>query len=329
MITKPMPACPLAEPAKIAMDRPTILFVDDEERILRSLRMLFAANYRVLMTTNGHEALEILQRERVHVLVSDQRMPIMTGVDLLRQARDVSPSSMRLLLTGYSDMEAIIGSINDGEVYRYISKPWSADEFRRTVGEAMEIAVSLWDPQPIKIVAPPNNESLEILLLDQSPDIAVAIRTLLDENFPGAYHLDWATSQSEAMAILERGKVSIIISEINVDGEDVTPFLKTLKHFHAQIVTIVLTSFRDTSLLMELINQGQIHRFLPKPVRKTLTARSIRSGIERHREILQRPQLTQRHRVEPPRVQVSHSMIHRIRGMLQSLSIGKSNGIKI
>lgn len=320
MIAKPIPPCPLTETGKVPTDRPTILFVDDEERILRSLRMLFAANYRVLMTTNGHEALEILQRERVHVLVSDQRMPVMTGVDLLRQARDVSPSSMRLLLTGYSDMEAIIGSINDGEVFRYINKPWSADEIRRTVGEAMKIAIDLWDPLPVEIISP-KNESIEILLLDQSPDIAVAVRALLDENFFDAYHLDWATSLADAMAILERGKVSIIISEINVDGEDVTPFLKTLKRFHAQIVTIVLTSFRDTSLLMDLINQGQIHRFLPKPVRKTLTVRSIRSGIERHREILQRPQLSHRHHVEPPRIEVSHSMINRIRGMFQRLSM--------
>lgn len=320
LIANPAPPCPLSKAGKLPADRPTILFVDDEERILRSLRMLFAANYRVLMTTNGHEALDILRRERVHVLVSDQRMPIMAGVELLRQARELSPSSMRLLLTGYSDMEAIIGSINDGEIFRYINKPWNADEFRRTVGEATEIAVSLWDPIPAE-AAPARQEMLEILLLDESPEVAVAVRNLLDENFLGGYHLEWATSQAEAITILERGKVSIIISETRVDGEDVTPFLKTLKHFHAEIVTIVLTSFSDTSLLTDLINQGQIHRFLPKPMRKTLTVRSIRSGIDRHREIQQRPQLSQRHRVEPPRETVSHSMISRLRGMFQRVSI--------
>jgi response regulator RpfG family c-di-GMP phosphodiesterase len=321
LIAKSAPPCPLGKAGMLPTDRPTILFVDDEERILRSLRMLFAASYRVLMTTNGHEALEILRKERVHVLVSDQRMPVMTGVELLRQARECSPPSMRLLLTGYSDMEAIIGSINEGEIFRYINKPWNAEDFRRTVGEAMDIAIKLWDPAPVEAPPPAPDEILEILLLDDSPEVAVAIRALLDENFLGAYHLDWATSQAEAMTILERGKVSIIVSETRVDGEDVTPFLKTLKHFHAQIVTIVLTSFSDTSLLTDLINQGQIHRFLPKPMRKTLTVRSIRSGIDRHREIVQRPQLSLRHRVESPRATVNHSMISRIRGIFHRVSI--------
>jgi response regulator RpfG family c-di-GMP phosphodiesterase len=122
--------------------KPTLLFVDDEERILRSLRMLFAANYRVLVTTSGHEALEILRREKVHALISDQRMPVMAGVDLLRQAREIAPNTMRLLLTGYSDIEAIIGSINDGEVFRYISKP-ERGRHPRIVGEAAGIAMSL------------------------------------------------------------------------------------------------------------------------------------------------------------------------------------------
>jgi serine/threonine-protein kinase len=81
----------------------------------------------------------------MHVIVSDQRMPGMTGVELLRQSRDISPRSVRILLTGYSDLASIVGSINDGEIYRFISKPWDNQELATTIGEAATIALELAD----------------------------------------------------------------------------------------------------------------------------------------------------------------------------------------
>jgi response regulator RpfG family c-di-GMP phosphodiesterase len=156
--------------------KPTLLFVDDEERILRSLRMLFAANYRVLVTTSGHEALEILKREKVHALISDQRMPVMAGVDLLRQAREIAPNTMRLLLTGYSDIEAIIGSINDGEVFRYISKPWNADDIRGIVGEAAGICHEPRAVSRLRTLAVTCAEAQSLLLIDDCPETASSSR---------------------------------------------------------------------------------------------------------------------------------------------------------
>lgn len=109
-------------------EKPTLMFVDDEERILRSLKMMFRNKYEVLTTTTGQEALQMMRQIKVHVLVSDQRMPAMLGVELLRQAKTVSPKTIRMLLTGYADKEAVIGSINEGEIFRYISKPWKSDD---------------------------------------------------------------------------------------------------------------------------------------------------------------------------------------------------------
>ena len=316
MITPPVKP---ARPMQNADLRPTLLFVDDEERILRSLRMLFAANFRVLVTTDGHEALEILKREKVHALISDQRMPLMSGVDLLRQARDIAPDTMRLLLTGYSDIEAIIGSINDGEVFRYINKPWNADEIRAIVGEAANIAMSLG-----QMLAKPLEQSAKeirgILLVDDSAEIANNLREYIDDSFPGAFHLEWANTLNDAMAFLETRKLSVIISDINVGRDDMTPFIKTLKHFHPHIVTIVLTNFRDTSLLVELINQGQIHRFLPKPMRKSMVLRGIQSGMVLADEIRLRPAAKQRHKVETPKNIPDAGIISRIRGLFRSAS---------
>ena len=296
--------------------KPTLLFVDDEERILRSLRMLFAANYRVLVTTSGVEALEILRREKVHALISDQRMPVMAGVDLLRQAREIAPGTMRLLLTGYSDIEAIVGSINDGEVFRYISKPWNADEIRGIVGEAAGIAISL-EQSALAAPAKPGAEAQRLLLIDDCPDTASELKALIEESFPRTFALEWATSLAEAMAILEKTDVAIVVSEVRVGNDDMTPFLKTLKRFRPHVVTIVLTSFKDSSLLVGLINQGQVHRFLPKPMRRVMTVRGLQSGIERSREIQRRPELVRRNAVEVPKQEIDPGLINRIRGLFQ------------
>ncbi len=295
--------------------KPTLLFVDDEERILRSLRMLFAANYRVLVTTSGHEALEILRREKVHALISDQRMPVMAGVDLLRQAREIAPNTMRLLLTGYSDIEAIVGSINDGEVFRYISKPWNADEIRSIVGEAAGIAVSLEQSAESTVSQRPGAEAQSLLLIDDCPDTASELKALIEESFPRAFALEWATSLGEAMTILEQKNVSIVVSEVRVGNDDMTPFLKTLKRFRPHVVTIVLTSFKDSSLLVGLINQGQVHRFLPKPMRRVMTVRGLQSGIDRSREIQHRPDIVKRHQVEAPKQEIDPGLLNRIRGL--------------
>ena len=313
----PSGAAPAAGSAK-----PTLLFVDDEERILRSLRMLFAANYRVLVTTDGNEALEILRREKVHALISDQRMPVMAGVDLLRQAREIAPDTMRLLLTGYSDIEAIVGSINEGEVFRYINKPWNADDIRSIVGEAAEIALGL--ERPAAPAQQAGSEPMSILLIDDCRETASELSALIRESLPQTFGLEWATGVGEAMSVLERKNVSVVVSEVRVGGEDMTPFLKTLKRFKPHIVTVVLTSFRDTAQLVGLINQGQVHRVLPKPMRKTMTLRGIQSGIDRSREIQSRPEIARRHKVEAPKQEVDPGLLSRIRGLFQRT--GKAPG---
>lgn len=318
MTSSPIPSNALAGlPRGTGADsRPTLLFVDDEERILRSLRMLFAGKYRVLVTTSGNEALEILKREKVHALISDQRMPAMEGVELLRQAKEIAPNTMRLLLTGYADIEAIVGSINEGEVFRYINKPWNADEIRNIIAEAAQIAVDL-DGVAVSGEAGPaaSGEPHGMLLIDDAPEIAVALRALLEESFPGKFRLEWAVSLDDALTQLEAGGIDLLVSEVRVAGRDITPFLKTMKRLHPGVVTIVLTSVLDATLLSELINQGQVHRFLPKPVRRQMTTRGIQSGLDRHTQLRARPELARRHRVEAAPVDVDATLLGRIKGL--------------
>jgi len=120
--------------------RPALLFVDDERRVLTSMRAMFRREYEVLLANSGDEAIDILADRNVHVVVSDQRMPEMTGVELLATVKDEYPGSMRILLTGYADLDAVEASINESEVFRYLMKPCPTDELKDAVRLAVQAA---------------------------------------------------------------------------------------------------------------------------------------------------------------------------------------------
>ncbi len=121
--------------------KPSVLFVDDEKRVLNSMRAMFRRDYNLFLTTRGDEALKIIDENDIDVVVADQRMPIMTGVEVLTAVKRSSPDTVRILLTGYADLEAIEGAMNDGEVFRFLSKPCAAEELRGTIKLATEIAI--------------------------------------------------------------------------------------------------------------------------------------------------------------------------------------------
>jgi signal transduction histidine kinase len=118
--------------------RHTILVVDDEPDVVKSVQDLLRFDYRVLGATRASDGIRLLQTEEVHIVMSDQRMPEMTGVQFLDQVRGQHPEAMRLLFTGYADIKAVIDAINQGNVYRYITKPWDPDELQAVIREAVE-----------------------------------------------------------------------------------------------------------------------------------------------------------------------------------------------
>jgi CheY-like chemotaxis protein len=116
----------------------TILFVDDEENILHSLRRLFhREGYDIMIASSGPEGLDILRDHTISLIVSDQRMPDMIGAKFLTKARAISPQTIRMMLTGYSDLETATQAINEGGIARYITKPWNDDEFKMIVHDAI------------------------------------------------------------------------------------------------------------------------------------------------------------------------------------------------
>ena len=118
-------------------EKPTILYVDDEEDNLIVFKSAFRRDFNVLTTTSPTEALDIVAREEVPVVISDQRMPLCTGVELFRKMPE-NIGIVRIILTGFSDVEVIIKAINNCNIYRYLTKPWDQAELKHTLDHAVE-----------------------------------------------------------------------------------------------------------------------------------------------------------------------------------------------
>lgn len=121
-----------------AIHKHTLLVVDDEPDLVQSVQDLLRFDYRVLGTTRATEGLKIMEREQVDIVMTDQRMPEMTGVEFLKNLREAFPDTTRLLFTAYADIDAVTDAINEGNVYRYITKPWEPQELRAILRQAAE-----------------------------------------------------------------------------------------------------------------------------------------------------------------------------------------------
>ena len=115
-----------------------IIVVDDEPANLRLLERLFRHDYEVITAESGEEALRLLSEHDAALIITDQRMPNMTGVELLKRTAEIRPHMVRIILTGYTDVETLVEAINSGLVYKYVTKPWNNEELRLTVSRALE-----------------------------------------------------------------------------------------------------------------------------------------------------------------------------------------------
>jgi two-component system NtrC family sensor kinase len=121
------------------MPKGVILIVDDEVNIVKSLKRLLAdLDFKILAAESGESGLKVFEQEEIHLVISDYRMPGMNGVDFLKAVREKYPDTIRMILSGYADAMAIVEAINDGQVYRFLTKPWNDQEITSTILRAME-----------------------------------------------------------------------------------------------------------------------------------------------------------------------------------------------
>ena len=124
----------------VLRDTYNVLYVDDEENNLNAFKAALRRNYNVYTALSGIDGIEILANNDIHVVVTDQRMPTMTGIQFLQRIPN-EQENVRIILTGFSDMESIIEGINRGEIYRYLTKPWNRDELKITIDNAIETVI--------------------------------------------------------------------------------------------------------------------------------------------------------------------------------------------
>jgi len=211
----------------------------------------------------------------------------------LRQTREISPHTVRILLTGYSELASIVGSINDGEVYRFISKPWDNKELQRTVVEAVTISLELANAPAVPVVLPDNLKA-GILVIDKDEETYRVTKGLMD----GLCPVHFAAGLDAAIELMQEHEIAVVLADVGAGNEDVAAMIKLLKQENPQILTIVLTAASDSDLVIELINQAQIFRFLNKPVKVNFLKKHLHAALAQYVKYQKSPLLLKQHLVQ-------------------------------
>jgi response regulator RpfG family c-di-GMP phosphodiesterase len=141
-----------------------ILYIDDEIHNLNAFKASFRRLFTVFTAESAEGAVKILSENDIHIIISDQRMPRMTGIEFFESILEKYPEPIRILLTGYADINAVIDAINKGQVYKYFSKPWNEEELRHNIEKAYEVYALRKENKELTAKLLDVNEKLEFLL---------------------------------------------------------------------------------------------------------------------------------------------------------------------
>jgi response regulator RpfG family c-di-GMP phosphodiesterase len=142
----------------------TVLYVDDEQNNLISFKANFRMKYKIITAISGDEALKIMEFTPIDIIITDQRMPHMTGVQFLEKVLEKFPDPMRILLTGYADMSAVVDAVNKGKIFHYLTKPWDEEEMHMTIARAYDVLVERKETEAMNEKLALSNDQLEFML---------------------------------------------------------------------------------------------------------------------------------------------------------------------
>ena len=307
------------------LPKPQILFVDDEKRVLNSMRIMFRREYDLHLAASGRDALGILKNHDIDVIVADHRMPQMTGVEVLSAAKTLSPRTVRILLTGYADLDAVEGSINDGEVFRFLTKPCPQDQLREVIGLAIKVAqqtepvvasnsarknedvaeailssepAAAGKATPAKPPAPVSRarlaQGLGIIVFSADEDVINNVQKAVRGKLP----VYTASNIVKVVKILTEHRPGVLLTDISDDKATIQAMTARLKEHLPELVTIAVSPHRDVLDMVWLINHGQIFRFLRKPLSPGRCAVSLQAALKHHRMLLKNPDMVRRHKVD-------------------------------
>ncbi len=214
------------------MSLPRVLFVDDEANILHSVRRVMRkADVEIETTTDAEEALRMVEADAFAVVVSDQRMPRMEGVELLEKVRVHSPDTVRIILTGYADVQASVDAINKGAVYRYLNKPWEDDDLRNTVRQAVDQYLLVKENRRLQELTESQNDELKDLnenlkqkVMERTWEV-LRLNQKLEHSFMGAVHAMARLGEMHSTVVGSHAKrVALLSTEmakrLGIEGKD-------------------------------------------------------------------------------------------------------------
>ena len=325
--------------------KPQLLFVDDEQRVLNSMRIMFRRECELHLATSGQEALEIIKSRDIDVIVADHRMPRMTGVEVLTQVRTLSPRTVRILLTGYADLDAVEGSINEGEVFRFLTKPCPPDQLRNTIALAVKVAQqsdahvpevetvpALNGPKDTPLIQAPRKSTaatepitvaknasrtrlargLGIVVFTTDDNVLSNVQAAVRDRLP-VYS---ASNIVKVVQVLTEHQPGVLLTDISGDRTTIQAMTARLKKHLPELVTIAVSPHRDVLDMVWLINHGQIFRFLRKPLSPGRCAVSLQAALKHHRMLLKNPEMTQRHCVDASdETSLMHGMMAKLKSV--------------
>jgi DNA-binding NtrC family response regulator len=275
-------------------EKPEILLIDDEPLVLDSLKILFKRDYKVLTAESGEQGInELRKHPNIKVVISDQRMPGLLGHETLREIKKINPHSIRILLTGYSDLEAILNSVNSGEVFRYINKPWDSTRLTQVVQLGIQINEQLEKVSrdaahkraELEAVANPTSQpSNALLFVDES---VTAVQQIVNQ-FSAKYNAFGVSSTDDALRELSKRPISVVVSNINFSEADPIDFLNAVSHEYPNTVTLIYTEQRDATLAIRAINELNVFRYLVKPTDDLRLIESIEVAMARNKARVQK-----------------------------------------
>lgn len=290
----------------------TILCIDDEPDNVDALERLFRKRYTILKALSAEEGLRILKTENPALIISDQRMPNMTGVEFFARSMKTHPETIRILLTGYTDIESVIGAINSGQVYRYVTKPWDPVDFTNTVDKAIEryeLTAELKEKNAaltkalneLRTLDQAKTQFMMLINHELKTPLTVILSFLeLMEELPLANeakkYLDRISASAQRLKVLISDSLELVQAEagalkVKATRTSTGELLKSNKNWEAQLSERSLhleiddenIKFKaDQTILMNVLNRlmDNAAKFAKEKTTVRLNARSVIEGVE-------------------------------------------------
>ncbi len=275
--------------------KPNLLCIDDEKRILRSLKALFSSTHNVYATTSPSEFVHLLEEHHMHVILCDQRMPKQTGTELLSFAKGISPNSIRILLTGYADSSAVINSVNDGEVFRYLKKPWDVDEIRQLIKQATNIALTLENHGAefigngegglVELIGEDVDADVDEMPISSTTNNKPAVLYVNEDNVSSLLFLQTYESRYDIACVKDKAEFEqailhqeFAVAVVNMEFEqrNISPLMDRLKQVQPFVTLVLESHFSDSDQLIQLINSQQIFHCFSAPA----DSESVKTALE-------------------------------------------------